>query len=98
MTVAVGSRRLAFSGWSRTSLFFPAELPWQKGAAQQSTQWPPGGEPIIRVIDNHTVAVVCDSGMIPSGKLLPPDYKPSREFQGRVQVRFFRREMIDAQR
>ena len=76
----------------------PAELPWQKGAAEQSTQWPPGGEPIIRVIDNHTVAVICDSGMIPSGKLLPPDYKPSREFQGRVQVRFFRREMIDAQR
>ena len=70
----------------------PAELPWRKGAAEQSTQWPPGGEPIIRVIDDHTVAVICDSGMIPSGKLLPPDYKLSKEFQGRVQVRYFCRE------
>ncbi len=70
----------------------PAELPWRKGAAEQSTQWPPGGEPIIRVIDDNTVAVICDSGMIPSGKLLPPNYKPSKEFQGRVQVRYFCRE------
>ena len=68
----------------------PAELPWRTGAAEQSTQWPPGGEPIIRVLDDNTVAVICDSGMIPSGKLLPPDYKPSKEFQGRVQIRFFR--------
>ena len=42
--------------------------------------------------DDHTVAVICDSGMIPSGKLLPPDYKLSKEFQGRVQVRYFCRE------
>ncbi len=69
----------------------PAELPWKRGAAEQSTQWPPGGEPIIRVIDENTVAVICDSGMIPAGKLLPADYKLSREFHGRVQVRFFRR-------
>ncbi len=70
----------------------PAELPWRRGAAEQSTQWPPGGEPTIRIIDDRTVAVLCDSGMIPSGKLLPPDYRLSKEFQGRVQVRFFRRE------
>ena len=74
----------------------PAELPWNKGAAEQSTQWPPGGEPIIRIIDKKTVAVICDSGMIPSGKLLPPGYKPKREYQGRVQIRFFRRESTDA--
>ena len=71
----------------------PAEFPWKKGAAERSTQWPPGGEPIIRILDDKTVAVICDSGMIPSGKLLPPDYKPRREYQGRVQVRFFRRDM-----
>ncbi|GIS63185.1 MAG: hypothetical protein CM1200mP2_54100 [Planctomycetaceae bacterium] len=74
----------------------PAELPWKKGAAERSTQWPPGGEPIIRVIDDKTVAVICDSGMIPSGKLLPPDFKLSPEYQGRVQVRFFRRQKNDA--
>ena len=74
----------------------PAELPWKKGAAERSTQWPPGGEPIIRVIDDKTVAVICDSGMIPSGKLLPPEFKLSPEYQGRVQVRFFRRQTNDA--
>ena len=74
----------------------PAELPWKKGAAERSRQWPPGGEPIIRVIDNNTVVVICDSGMIPSGKLLPPEYKPRTEYQGRVQIRFFRREIKGA--
>jgi len=64
-------------------------------AAEQSTQWPPGGEPITRVTDDNTVAVSCDSGLIPSGKLLPPDFKPSREFQARAQVRCFHREIKD---
>jgi len=69
----------------------PAELPWRSGAAEAHTQWPPGGEPIIRVLDENAAVVICDTGLIPSGKLLPGDFKRSKELHGRVQVRFFRR-------
>ena len=69
----------------------PAEFPWRTGAAEAHGQWPPGGSSIIRVLDENTVAVICDTGLIPVGKLLPPGYKVSKELHGRVQVRFFRR-------
>ena len=69
----------------------PAEMPWRTGAAEAHGQWPPGGTPIIRVLDENTVVVICDTGMIPSGKLLPAGYKGGKELHGRVQVRFFRR-------
>jgi hypothetical protein len=69
----------------------PAELPWRSKAAEAHGQWPPGGEPVIRVLDDDTAVVICDTGTIPSGKLIPEDYKWSKEFKGRVQVRFFRR-------
>jgi hypothetical protein len=68
----------------------PAELPWGRGAGQHG-QWPPGGESTIRVLDNETVVVITDTGLIPSGKQLPKGYKGSKELHGRAQVRFFRR-------
>ena len=69
----------------------PAELPWRAGAVETSTQWPPGGEPIIRVLDQNTAVVICDTGLIPSGKELPAGKRLTRELHGRVQVRYFRR-------
>lgn len=68
----------------------PAEMPWHT-AAEAHGQWPPGGEPIIRTLDDDTVAVICDTGLIPSGKMLPSEFKAGKELHGRVQVRFFRR-------
>ena len=69
----------------------PAEMPWRRDAAEAHGQWPPGGEPVIRVLDDDTVVVICDTGMVPPGGL-PVDYRGSKEMHGRVQVRFFRRE------
>lgn len=69
----------------------PAELPWRTAAVEAHGQWPPGGEPIIRVLNENTVAVICDTGLIPSGKLLPAEFKGGKELHGRVQVRFYRR-------
>jgi hypothetical protein len=69
----------------------PAELPWRAGAAETSSQWPPGGEPVIRVLDGNTAVVICDTGLVPSGKELPPGHQLTRELGGRVQVRYFRR-------
>ncbi|MFN0170126.1 MAG: sialidase family protein [Bryobacteraceae bacterium] len=69
----------------------PAEMPWQRGAAEAHTQWPPGGESVIRVLDQDTAVVITDTGLVPSGKPLPPGFVPTREIHGRVQIRYFRR-------
>lgn len=68
----------------------PAEVPWGRGAGQHG-QWPPGGESTVRVLDEKTVVVITDTGLIPSGMTLPEGYKGTRELYGRAQVRFFRR-------
>ena len=73
----------------------PAEMPWRRDSAEAYTQWPPGGEPTIRVLDADTAVVICDTGLLPSGKPLPPGHKVSRELHGRAQVRFFRRTPSD---
>ena len=69
----------------------PAEMPWRRDAAEAHIQWPPGGEPTIRVLDPDTAVVICDTGLLPSGKPLPSGHALSKELHGRVQVRFFRR-------
>lgn len=74
----------------------PVEIPWGKASAQKHGQWPPGGNSCVRVLDDDTVVVTTDTGIIPSGKVLPDDYKGSRELYGRAQVRFFRRVRADA--
>ena len=78
-------------GDSWQTQYDPAEFPWRTGAAEAHGQWPPGGSSIIRVLDENTAVVICDSGLVPSGKLLPDGYKVGKELHGRVQVRFFRR-------
>ena len=65
-------------------------MPWGRGAGQHG-QWPPGGESTVRVLDEKTVVVITDTGLIPSGMTLPEGYKGTRELYGRAQVRFFRR-------
>lgn len=69
----------------------PAEMPWRRGAAETHTQWPPGGESVIRVLDKNTAVVITDTGLLPSGKPMPPGHVLTKELHGRVQVRFFRR-------
>ena len=75
----------------------PVEVPWGRHMMHSSIpvstygQWPPGGAPTIRVLDAETVVVITDTGLIPSGRVLPEGYEGSRELHGRVQVRFFRR-------
>ena len=68
----------------------PVELPWGRSAGQHG-QWPPGGESTIRVLDEETVVVITDTGIVPSGKPLPEGFRAGKELRGRAQVRFFRR-------
>lgn len=70
----------------------PAEMPWRRGAAEAHTQWPPGGESVIRVLDGNTAVVITDTGLLPSGKPMPAGHVLTKELHGRVQVRFFRRQ------
>ena len=69
----------------------PAEVPWHTAAAEAHGQWPPGGESSVRVLDEETLVMITDTGLMPSGKPLPAGFKRSRELHGRAQVRFFRR-------
>jgi len=66
-------------------------MPWRRAAAEAHTQWPPGGESTVRVLDENTVVVITDTGIIPSGRTLPEGYVGTRELRGRAQVRYFRR-------
>jgi hypothetical protein len=63
----------------------PAEDQQRKTALVAHTQWPAGGTPVIRIIDENTAAVICDTGSAPPGRTL------SGENCGRVQIRLFRR-------
>ena len=69
----------------------PAEVPWRTGAVETHGQWPPGGCALIRVLDENTAVVICESGLLPVGKQLPPGFQGRKELHGRAHVRFFRR-------
>lgn len=69
----------------------PAEMPWRRAAVEAHGQWPPGGEALIRVLDQNTAVVICETGLLPTGKTLPPGRTLFKELHGRVQVRYFRR-------
>ena len=52
----------------------PAELPWPLHAAEPITQWPPGGESVVRVLDRDTAVVITDTGLAPACRRLPPGH------------------------
>jgi len=67
------------------------EMPWKTAAAEAHTQWPPGGEPHVQILDERTAVLVYETGLAPAGKTLPPGHVMTRELHGRAQVRFLRR-------
>jgi len=67
------------------------EMPWGAGAAEAHTQWPPGGEPHVQILDHDTAVLVYETGLAPSGRVLPAGHVMTRELHGRAQVRYLRR-------